>query len=108
MAERFGEQAGREKHRSLGEGMRENLHQSGTPADRTPGLRSSSKREHEKEVADLGHSRIGDQQLQPRLSQGNYTACDDRRRAKATENDGCLVRGKGGKHVKPQPKREKE
>jgi hypothetical protein len=59
--------------------MGKNLHEACAPADRTPGLRARGERENQKQVTDLGNGRIGDQQLQPRLAQSNYAACDNRR-----------------------------
>ena len=78
------------------------------PADRAPGMRAGSEREDQKQVADLGDGRIGDQQFQPRLTQSEDAANDDRRRAEPAENCGYLVRGKAGKHIKPQPQRQEE
>ena len=63
------DQAGGEEHRRLGERVRQHLHGATAPACRGPRPRPAGQREDQEEVADLRHSRIGDQQLQPFLLQ---------------------------------------
>ena len=60
-------QAGGKEHRRLGESVSENLHHSAAPADSAPGMGAGGQREDQKEIADLRHRRIGDQQFEPRL-----------------------------------------
>ena len=82
VAEGFGDQAGRQEHRRLGEGVREGLHHAAAPAVRRPRMRAGGERKHQEQIADLRDGRIGDQEFQPFLTQREHAAKQDRRRTK--------------------------
>ena len=56
------------------------------PAKASAAQGPEAKREHQEQVADLRHRRIGDQQLQPRLAQSEHAAEEDRGRPERGEN----------------------
>ena len=76
VAKGFGDEACGQEHRRLGERVRQSLHDSAGESVRGPG--AVAKRKHEEQVADLRHGRIGDEQLQPLLTQREHAAEQDR------------------------------
>ncbi len=93
MADGLGDEASRQEHRRLGEGVREKLHQAAAPGIRGPGMRASGERKHQEQIADLGYGRISDQEFQPLLPERQHAAKQDRRRTEDGEDRaGDLVR----------------
>ena len=77
-----------------------------TPAATAPSYTPASvkrHREHQEQVADLRHRRIGHQQLQPLLAQRDHAADDDGRGAQAAQQLRRRRAGDAGHDVAPQP-----
>ena len=106
MAKGLGDEACGEEHRRLGEGVRQGLHDSAAEGVRRP--RPSREREHQEQVADLRHRRIGDEQFQPRLTQSQHAAEQDRSRTERGEDRPWDHARKSRQHVEPEPDNEEE
>ena len=69
------------------------------PGDVAPGLdrvRADEEREHQEQIADLRHRRVGDQELQPRLPQRKHAAEHDCRGAHRAEHLRCRNAAQAG------------
>ena len=105
MAERLGDQSGGHEHGGLGEGVRDHLEHA---AGQGGGLGTRGQREDQEEIADLGDGRVGDQQLEPRLPQGDEVAEEDRPGTQPTKDLG-RHRGQGSRHdIEPEPQDQEE
>ena len=106
MAQRFGDEAGGQEHRRLGEGMRQSLHDSAAESVRRP--RPGRQREHQEQIADLRNGRIGDEQFQPGLTQSKHAAEQDRSRTKRGEDRAWDHARKRSQHTEPEADDEEE
>ena len=102
---------GGHEHARLREGVRHGLQHAARERHavlQLRGRRVEGEREHQEQVADLRHGRVGDQQLEPLLAQRQHAAVEDRRRAERRDQ----LRGRDAPqrrhHLEPQPDQQHE